>query len=213
MKIKPVHVGLAIAVTLTFTLWVSGQHREAVTARALAEPSTSMTAPAGPNAALASTPEARAYLSRQAFEQETRSFLRDAPNLSDGTRNARALALSREIGRREQTLELSAGEAVMLRIGLIQAAVKDDSERMRQAQMLIKRYRELGEARQRAFLAQQRRDAQFQDYKAREARIVSEILTMEYYPGGMSRDDYLRQRLQEARVAIYGTQSAPPLTP
>ena len=50
------------------------------------------------------------------------------------------------------------------------------------------------------------------DDKAREAQIVSEVLAMTTYPGGMSRDDYLRVRLQEARQSIYGAQS-PPTTP
>jgi hypothetical protein len=213
MKIKPVHLGLAIAAVLTLSLWMMGQHREASTHAVLADAALPATAPADPIAALASTPEALAFRSRQAFEQQTRSFLRDAPNLDDNTRNARALALSREIGRREQTRELSAGEAVMLRIGIIQAAVKDDAERIRQAQALITRYRAITAARERAFVDQQRKDAQFQEYKAREASIVSEVLAMQNYPGNMSRDDYLRLRLQEAREAIYGAHSAPPPTP
>ena len=159
------------------------------------------------------TPEALAYRSRQEFEQETRNFLRDAPKLDDNTRNTRALALSREINRREQNREFSAGEAVMLRIGLIHAAVKDESERVRQAQTLIARYREQNVQRERAFQAQQRSDAQFQQYKAQEARIVSEVLAMQYYPDGMSRDDYLRQRLQETRKVIYGGQAQTPPGP
>ena len=207
MKIKPVHLGMAIAAVLMLALWMSARQRQASLVDALAEPASPTTAPADPKAALATTPEALAYRSRQAFEQETRNFLRDAPKLDDNTRNTRALALSREINRREQNREFSAGEAVMLRIGLIHAAIEDESERIRQAQTLISRYREQNVQRERAFQDKQRRDAQFQQYKAQEARIVSEVLAMQYYPDGMSRDDYLRQRLQEARETIYGARA------
>ncbi len=212
MKIKPVHLGLAIAAVLTLALWMSGRQRDASVVEALAEPARPAPVQAAANPALATTPEALAYRSRQAFEQETRDFLRDAPTLDDNSRNTRALALSREINRREQNREFSSGEAIVLRIGLIHAAVKDESERIRQAQLLIKRYREQSAARERAFQAQQRRDAQFQQYKAQESRIVSEVLAMQYYPNDMSRDDYLRMRLQEARESIYGASPPAPST-
>jgi hypothetical protein len=211
MKIRPIHLGLAIAAALTFTLWISGQHRQAAATRALMEPAAPIASTAAdPNAALASTPEARTYRSRQVFEQEMRAFMREAKNLDEDKRIARARAMNREIDQREKNLELSAGEAMMLRVGLIQAAIENESERVKQVQAIVRRYREQSAARQRAFLAQQQRDEQFQTYKAREAQIVSEVLAMTSYPGGMSRDDYLRIRLQEARQVIYGAQRPPP---
>jgi hypothetical protein len=218
MKIKPVHIGLAIVAVLTLSLWMSAEHRKDTLADSLAMPAETTAAPAPvaadpKQAALEATPEARAYRSRLAFEAQARAFLRDAPKLDDNARLERARALRREINRREQAGELSAGDAVILHIGLIQAAVKDESERLRQSQALVERYRQQTTARQAAFNEQQRRDTQFQAYKTREAQIVSEVLAMTSYPGGMSRDDYLRVRLQEARQAIYGTQSPPPTAP
>lgn len=203
MKIRLVHVGLVLAVVLMFALWGSAQLRQASVTKAIAGPDPAVAPQAQPDPAMASTPEARAYQSRLAFERHARSFLRDAPGMDDRTRIQRAQALSREIDRREQARELSADEAVMLRIGLIHAAVKDDRQRVRQAQEVVDRYRKETAEREAAFLAQQRRDAQFQEYKATEARIVAEVLAMSSYPNGMSRDDYLRQRLQQAREAIY----------
>lgn len=215
MKIKPIHIGLAMAAVLTLMLWMSIRHRKDAFVESLAIPAEPAAAPAPvaadpKQAALEATPEARAYRSRLAFEQEARAFLRDAPKLDANARFERARAISREIDRREQIRELSAGDAVILRIGLIQAAVQDDSERIRQSQAIVDRYRKQTAARQTAFQEQQLRDGQFQKYKAREAQIVSEVLAMTSYPSGMSRDDYLRVRLQEARQAIYGTQSPPP---
>lgn len=210
MKIRLVHVGLVVAVVLLFALWGTAHLRQASVTQAITRPDPAVASQAQPDPAMASTPEARAYQSRLAFERHARSFLRDAPGMDDRTRIQRAQALSREIDRREQARELSADEAVMLRIGLIHAAVKDDRERVRQAQEVVDRYRKQTAERQAAFLAQQRRDAQFQEYKATEARIVSEVLAMPSYPNGMSRDDYLRQRLQEAREAIYATTPQAP---
>ncbi len=102
---------------------------------------------------------------------------------------------------------------MVLRIGLIQAAVLDESERVRQSQVIVDRYSKQAATRQAAFQEQQRRDAQFQAYKARETQIVTEVLAMTSYPGGMSRDDYLRVRLQEARQSIYGASQSTPPTP
>lgn len=141
-----------------------------------------------------------------------REFLRDAPRLDEKTSNARALELNNEISRREKSKEFSADEALMLRIGLIHAIVKDDRERVRQSQKVVDYYRAQSEARKTAFEAEQRRDAQFQEYKAREARIVSEVMAMRSYPNGMDRDDYLRLRLQEAREAIYGAEARTTMT-
>lgn len=207
MKIRLVHVGLGLAAMATLAIVISVRiKQEAVDRELAATPAKPpAAAAAAPATTLASTPEARAYQARLAFENETRTFLRDAPKLDDQTRMRRAQALSREIDQREQNREMSADEAMMLRIGLIHAAVKDEMQRVAQSQEVVDRYRKQTAERQAAFLAQQKQDAHFQAYKAAEARIVSEVLAMPSYPGGLSRDDYLRLRLQEARETIYRT--------
>lgn len=217
MKIKVIHVALAVAAVLTLTLWLAAKSRKDAVMQRLAQEPVAAAAPTPSTdprqAALEATPEARAYRSRQQFEQQARAFLRDVPKLDDKTRLERARSLSREIDRREHARELSAGDAMMLRIGLIQAAVSDESERVRQSQAIVDRYRKQAASRQAAFKEQQRRDAQFQAYKARETQIVTEVLAMTSFPGGMGRDDYLRIRLQEARQSIYSAQGAPPPKP
>ncbi|MFZ5636643.1 MAG: hypothetical protein ACOY82_08645 [Pseudomonadota bacterium] len=210
MKIRLVHFGLLLAFAVMLALWMMAREREDAAAKALAEPDP-VPGVADPTApAPASPPEARAYQDRLAFERSVRAFLREAPQLDDDARTRRAMALTAEIERREQSRELSADEAVMLRIGLIHAAVTDEAERIRQAQSVAERYRKRSEARQAALAAQQQRDEQFRQYKAAEARIVSETLAMSSYPDGMSRDDYLRMRLQQARDSIYGTPAPQP---
>ncbi len=213
MKIKPVHIVLTIAVVAAFALWMS-RYRNDASVDDLSNTQTrvpSTPAAADPRqAALASTPQARAHRSRLAFEQRVRAFLRDAHTLDENARREQAQAIGREIDQREQARELSAGESVVLHVSLIEAAEQDQAERIRQSQALVDRYRQQAAARQAAFEDQQRQDAGFQAYKAREAQIVSDVMAMTSFPGGMSRDDYLRMRLQEARQATYGAQGPPP---
>ncbi len=198
MKIRFVHVGLVIAATLMVAIWMSARMREAHVAKVLAEP-------APIDATTTGTPGVANQRSHVAFQEMARKFLRDAPNMSPEIRMERARALAREVGMREQAGELTGEEAVLIRIGLIQAAVVDDTERVRQAQAVVDHYREQSEQRQAAAAARQQQDARLREYKAREAEIVAEVLGMSSYPGGLSRDDYLRLRLREAHRAIYGT--------
>lgn len=203
MNSRFVQLILVIATLSGFALWLTSRHRETPAIEipvAIASPK-----PIQPNVqTLASTPEAQTFLARNDFERRTRDFLREAASLNENTRIERARALNAEIDDREQTKEFSAGEAIMLRIGLIQATVTDERERARQTQTLIDRYRHQAELGETRFLAQQRNDARFQAYKAEESKVVSEVLAMQEYPDGMSQDDYLRERLQQAREYIYG---------
>lgn len=213
MKFRLVSIGLVISAILMLAMWMTAQQRQESVARMIAQPDPAPPAvadAADPNAASAATPEARADQSRLAFERQARAFLRDAPGLDDATRMARARALSQDIDRREQNRELSADEAMVMRVGLIQVAINDPRQRVVQIQEVIDRHSKQKAARQRALLAQQRRDAQLKEYKVQEARIVSEVLAMESYPDGLSRDAYLRQRLQAARDTINRTPAPTP---
>ncbi len=214
MKMRLVSIGLVISAILMLAMWMAAQQRQDSVARMMAQPdpvaAPAATDPADP--AAAATPDARANQSRLAFERHARAFVRDAPGLDDATRTARARTLSQDIDRREQNRELSGDEAMMMRVGLIQVAVKDPRERVVQIKEVIERHNQQAAARKRALLAQQQTAAKLKDYKTQEARIVSEVLAMQSYPNGMSRDDYLRQRLQEARDIINRTPAAAPVS-
>lgn len=210
MKMRFVSIGLVVSAVLMLGMWLSAQQRQDSVAKMIAQPEPAPPVAADPNAASASTPEARADQSRLAFERQARAFLRDAPRLDSATRMAQARALSDDIDRREQNRELSGDEAMMMRVGLIQVAVKDPRERALQVQEVINSHHEQNAIRQRALLAQQRRDDKLKAYKAQEAIIVSEVLAMQSYPGGLSRDAYLRQRLQAARDTINRTPAPAP---
>lgn len=205
MKIRFVHVGLVIAATLMLAIWMSAKMREAHVAKVLAEPVPVGTAGAG-------TPDAATQRSREDFQRMAREFLRAAPNMSPEVRMQHAQALAREVEVRERAGQLSGNEAVLIRIGLIQAAVVDDNERVRQAQAVVDRYQKQVKENEARIAAKLQREVRQRQYKAREAEIVAEVLAMSSYPGGLSRDDYLRLRLSEAHRAIYGT-TRPPAVP
>ena len=57
--------------------------------------------------------------------------------------------------------------------------------------------------REAAFVAQQQADPRMQRYKAREKTVVAEVMAMTIIPGGLTRDEYLRQRLQLERERAF----------
>lgn len=154
-------------------------------------------------AALIRSPQARAYRDRQGFRDGAKRFFRDAAALSAAERARQAQAVERGIDDYERAGELSAGETMLLRVALIQATVPDQAEQMRQVEALAAQYRAQAERRNAQYLAQQRNDPRFRSYKQREAAVVAEVLDLREIPGGLSRDEYLRQRLQAERERAY----------
>ena len=153
--------------------------------------------------ALSNSPQARAWEERQAFEARVREFLRDASALGAVERSEQARALSASIDRYEKEGSLSAGESLLLRIGLIKATVAGEAQQAEQMAALMDRYHQHADQRMQAYAMEHASDPRFRGYKARERAIVAEVLALRSFPGGMTRDEYLRQRLQQAREAAY----------
>lgn len=153
--------------------------------------------------ALPESPQVRAYRERQDFEAGSKRFLRDAAKLGPVERQQKARALSTSIDQYEHNGGLSAGEALLLRSALIKATVADETRQAEQLAELAERYRSDTERRMQAYALQHAQDPKFQDYKARERSIVAEVMAMQQIPGGLSRNEYLRQRLEQARESAY----------
>ncbi|WP_313914550.1 hypothetical protein [Tahibacter sp.] len=153
------------------------------------------------DAALLDTPEARAYLEREQFNDRARRFFADATH-SDAPADPReAQWIEAEIGRYERERHMSAGEAMNLRLGLIEASGLSDAERAERMAAIVTAYGRDGERREAQWVAQQRSDAAFVQYKSREQVIVAEVMAMARIPDGLSRDEYLRRRLEAERIA------------
>ena len=163
--------------------------------------------PAAPDPArarLLQSPQVRHWQEQQRFSREARDFLRTAAALPAVERAQRADALEAQVTERERTRELSAGEAMLLRVALVQAMPGSDADQARRLATLAEAYRKDAERREAAWVARQRADPRMQRYKARERIVVAEVMAMETIPAGLTRDQYLRQRLQQERERAWG---------
>jgi len=150
---------------------------------------------------LLARPEVRQQEQRLEFHQRYKDFIEHTKQLDAEKREAQAQELSEGVDAMEHRGELALSEALLLQIALIKAASDDESEQKRRADALIKRYQAISAERE-AKLAQ-RSNPDFERYKAEEKRIVEEVLALQNIPDGLTRDQYLRQRLQEARERSY----------
>jgi hypothetical protein len=152
--------------------------------------------------ALLATPEAQAWQRREQFNQRARDFFATAAQMSPEAREREAREIDATIDGYESSRQLSAGEAMTLRIGLIQATTDDEVLRADRIAALVARYESDGLRREAQWAVQLRGDPAFTAYKAREQAVVAEVMALAQIPGGITREEYLRQRLQAERVAL-----------
>jgi hypothetical protein len=148
-------------------------------------------------------PRLSAFTARTQFREQLRSFLEQADTLPPEQRQQRADALAQELSRYEAAGELTAAEALLLRAALISKSTADEQEQMTRIAALKQQYQEQGERLKAEWQA--RPDPQFDAYKAREREIVAEVMAMTEVPDGLTRDEYLRRRLLDAREQAYGS--------
>ena len=151
-------------------------------------------------AELLQRPEVLDYQARLTFAGDYQIFIKSAAELSEEERRQRAAALAKEIDRREAAGELALSEALLMQVGLVQAEGGDEAAQKARADALLARYQALSAEREAQAKAP---DARFSRYKSEEKRIVDEVMALDSIPDGLSRDQYLRQRLQEAREQAY----------
>jgi hypothetical protein len=164
------------------------------------EPVAAATLDSSAQRKLLADPAVQSYQARLQFGADYQSFIKSAADLDEAQRRQRAAALAREIDRREAAGELALSEALLLQVGLAQAEGGGEDAQKARADALVARYQALSQQRE----ARNRTpDARFSQYKSDEKRIVDEVLSMDSIPDGLSRDQYLRQRLQEAREQAY----------
>ncbi|CAD5109423.1 hypothetical protein [Zestomonas carbonaria] len=195
----------AAGVTLYGLLHDSRQPAEETSAEPANAPATT-TLPSNPTHTadlqyLLEAPQVVEAQQRLGFHNAYRDFFKRAPELSPEQRESEAEALSRQIDDYERRGELALSEALLLQVALIRATSEDEQQQKDRAAALVARYKALSAEREARDA--QRQDANFERYKAEERRIVEEVLAMDDIPDGLSRDEYLRQRLQEAREQAY----------
>ena len=211
MQGKPLLVGggLVLIAVLGTLYWRLHSEPQVVAQASQADNSTSVLSgvtPATPMPTeaqlheLLQTPAVKNQEQRLAFHQAYRSFVSDAAELSPAQRESQAQALREQIETYEQRSELTMIESLLLQLGLIQLTTGDEQAQKDQAAALVARYKAISAEREAKAATP---SAEFRRYKADEKRIVEEVLSMDSFPDGLSRDEYLRQRLQQAREQHY----------
>lgn len=143
---------------------------------------------------------AKTQQERLAFHARVRSFFAQAAALSAADREREAQSIGAGIAEYESRGELSAGEALLLKSALIRESVADPAAQAEQIAALERSYRRESDRRRAAW--ESRRDPMFELYKLREEAIVTNVMALTEIPGGLSRDEYLRQRLQAERELL-----------
>lgn len=204
-------IGLAILILAVLVFLRSPEH-ERVISEGASGPDAEVLPEAAPTGAaqldpLSSAPASgefeaalQAHRDRQLFAQRVRDFFAHSEEMAPATREPEAAALLAQVDHLEARGELSAAEAVALRLGLLRSSA-DEAEFTAQAAQIIHAYQARHEQALAEYLANP--PAAFVQYKARERAIVLEVQQMDAIPGGLSRGQYLRQRLQAAREESY----------
>lgn len=144
--------------------------------------------------ALLNQPQTRDYQAWTDFQARLRAALAEPAPPSDTTN-----ALLAELGQYEALGRVTPNEAAMLRLALAKHA--GEEQYRAEAEALAERVRAEGARREAERAAHP--DPHFTEYKRREQAIVAEVQALSAIPGGVSRDEYLRQRLQAAREEAY----------
>ncbi|UXI68027.1 hypothetical protein [Tahibacter amnicola] len=176
--------------------------REAPAGTAAVTPTSSPRPPAP-------TPESavRTYLARQTFHEQVQQFLKGASTHDAAARDREAQAISQGIDSYEARNEMSAGEALLLRVALIRATVPDEAEQIDRVAALSAAYR--ARAAQQMAEWESQSDRTLEAYKVRERAIVEEAMARQDWPAGVDRDTWLRERLQREREIVYGAAEQP----
>ena len=211
MQGKPLLVGggLVLIAVLGTLYWRLHSEPQVVAQASQADNSTSVLSGVSPTTPmpteaqlheLLQNPAVKNQEQRLAFHQAYRSFVSGAAELSPVQRESQAQALREQIETYEQRSELAMSESLLLQLGLIQLTTGDEQAQKDQAAALVARYKAISAEREAKAATP---SAEFRRYKADEKRIVEEVLSMDSFPDGLSRDEYLRQRLQQAREQHY----------
>jgi len=151
-------------------------------------------------------PEAvKAFLAFNEFQQQTRAFFEQASELNADQQRQQLQDIEQGTEQFEQQGKLLPMEALILKLAMLKYTSRDEQDYKTRAKALIDQYQAISDAREQAWLANP--DPKFVEYKRREMDIVNEVRDMTIIPDGLSRDEYLRQRLLAARIAAMGTGS------
>ena len=142
----------------------------------------------------------RDYYDKLNFEQYFSEQLAKFESDSEQEKLARKESLYEKIGKMEKENYLAAQQALVLKLAVLNK-VYSEGQLKEAAIQLTEEYKHKSEKLLAAH--QNRVDPLLEEYKKKEREIVKEVLSLSSYPDDLSREEYLRQRLDAARAAVY----------
>ncbi|BFM11982.1 hypothetical protein R50072_21350 [Simiduia litorea] len=137
------------------------------------------------------------YLKRQTDKQALHDYFNTSGNDAD---EAKAIWLQIE------TLEAEGGvlgfEALHLKMAWLEKNSTDRAAFEAEAKDLLAHYQEKSQASTEKYNPEN--TPEFKSYKAQELQIIQEVNRLDTIPRGLSREQYLREKLLAARMAAYG---------
>ncbi|WP_299946542.1 hypothetical protein [uncultured Microbulbifer sp.] len=151
-------------------------------------------------ARLLSDPRVKTYLSRERNKQALDAYFNQGDSsLSD-----------EEVWQLIESIEsegrVMAYEALALKLAWLERNSVSAQAFEQAASDLVERYQRKSQQNTAAYDPYEAVPG-FAEYKQREAQIVLEVQGMTHFPGGISKQEYLRRRLQEAREKAYSGQN------
>lgn len=146
---------------------------------------------------LLSHPRVKAYLDQEQAKQALKDYFANLGNLS----SEQAWDAIEQV---ENENRVTGYEALSLKLAWLEKNSINEADFKQRAEALFNIYRDQAQS------VISRYDPHtevpgFSTYKDLERSIVEEVQQMSSFPDGMSKHEYLRKRLQEARETIYGT--------
>ncbi len=197
-----VGIGVALAIGAGVGLWQTRQPAQTSAEKATSPVAATAVTDHVTGTDLQSHPVVQAYHAFADFQQHSRGFFDNAERLSEQEKQAQLRQLLDGTNKYEQEGKLVPMEALVLKLAMLRYTSNGDDDYKAKAKNLIDQYKTQSDLREQAWLANP--DPNFIDYKRQEADIVKDVMAMTVIPDGLSRDEYLRQRLEQARIATMG---------
>ncbi len=208
-QVKRLTVGVltALVIGVGIALWPANESPQSAQPIASPPAETPPTNTAPLPADLREHPVVQAFQAFSDFQQHSRGFFDNADRLSEQEKQAQLRQLLDGTEMYEQEGKLVPMEALVLKLAMLRYSSSSDDDYKIKAKALIDHYKAQSDLREQAWLANP--EPQFVEYKRQEQDIVREVMAMTVIPDGLSRDEYLRQRLEQARIATMGGGSGP----
>ena len=142
-----------------------------------------------------------AFSSYRQLAEDVRDFSEKTRVMTREEREARGRELVADVDKAKADGLLVADQPLYMKIAIFRSVYGEDEQALGEAVAEARAEREAEIAARPPIDHGPLHDR----YKAEEARILDEVLGMSSYPRGLSREEYLAERLAEARARIYET--------